>query len=37
MARDVELLSTEGFKFSQVQPVDMFPQTHHIECITVLE
>ena len=37
MARDVEGLVSEWFKFSQVQPVDMFPQTHHIECITVLE
>lgn len=36
MARDVELLIEEGFGFNQVQPVDMFAHTHHIECIAVL-
>lgn len=35
-ARDLLLLS-EGRerKFDSIQPVDMFPHTHHIECITV--
>lgn len=36
MARDIELLVEEGFSFKQVQGVDMFPHTHHIECISVL-
>lgn len=37
MARDMELLLDQKFEFSQVQPVDMFPHTHHLECISVLE
>lgn len=35
MARDVELLLAQGFTLKQIQPVDMFPQTHHIETIGV--
>lgn len=33
MVRDIELLVQEGFMIKEIQPVDMFPQTHHIECI----
>jgi len=36
MARDIELLLQQGFSLKQIQPVDMFPQTHHIETIGVL-
>jgi 23S rRNA (uracil1939-C5)-methyltransferase len=36
MMRDIELLLTHGFHIKQIQPVDMFPQTHHIEVIGVL-
>ena len=36
MARDIELLLQEGFSLKSLQPVDMFPQTHHIETIGVL-
>lgn len=36
MARDIELLIQEGFSFKQIQAVDMFPHTHHIECISIL-
>ena len=36
-AKDIELLIEEGFSFKQVQGMDMFPHTHHIECISVLE
>jgi 23S rRNA (uracil1939-C5)-methyltransferase len=34
-ARDINLLS-EKYQISKVQPVDMFPHTHHIECIVLL-
>lgn len=36
MVRDIELLIAWGFTIKEIQPVDMFPQTHHIECIGVL-
>ncbi len=29
-ARDLELLD-EAYKVTRVQPVDMFPHTHHVE------
>jgi 23S rRNA (uracil1939-C5)-methyltransferase len=34
-ARDVQLLS-EKFSVEKLQPVDMFPHTHHIECVAEL-
>lgn len=36
MARDIELFLQQGFSLKQIQPVDMFPQTHHIETIGIL-
>jgi 23S rRNA (uracil1939-C5)-methyltransferase len=35
MARDILLLS-EKYTVEKVQPVDMFPHTHHIECVARL-
>jgi len=37
MARDIELFIEKGFTCKEVQPVDLFPHTHHIEDIAVLE
>lgn len=34
-ARDIQLLS-EGYKVQEVQPVDMFPQTAHVENVVLL-
>ena len=34
-AKDINLLS-EKYKVEKVQPVDMFPHTHHIECVVLL-
>lgn len=35
-ARDIGLLS-EKYTVEKIQPVDMFPQTHHIECVALLK
>jgi 23S rRNA (uracil1939-C5)-methyltransferase len=35
-ARDINLLS-EKYSVQKVQPVDMFPHTHHIECVVLLQ
>ncbi len=37
LARDLRLLVDGGLTLTEVQPVDMFPQTQHIECVTVLD
>ena len=34
-ARDIALLS-EAYEVVKLQPVDMFPHTHHIECVALL-
>ncbi|HKL34705.1 MAG TPA: methyltransferase domain-containing protein, partial [Salegentibacter sp.] len=35
-ARDLSMLD-EYYKVTKVQPVDMFPQTHHVENVVCLE
>lgn len=35
-ARDIEMLA-ESYKITRVRPVDMFPQTHHVENVVALE
>lgn len=35
-ARDLGLLS-EKYSVEKIQPVDMFPHTHHIECVVLLK
>ena len=36
LARDLKYLDERGYKTVEVQPVDMFPHTAHIECCTLL-
>lgn len=36
MARDLQLLLGEYYNLRSIQPVDMFPHTHHVEMIWVL-
>lgn len=35
-ARDLDLLRNE-YEIEKIQPVDMFPQTHHVECVVKLK
>lgn len=33
LARDARHLTTEGYELREVQPVDLFPQTYHVESV----
>ncbi|BAM46586.1 23S rRNA (uracil(1939)-C(5))-methyltransferase RlmD [Amphibacillus xylanus] len=35
-ARDLVILTEGGYKLKKVQPVDMFPQTSHVECVALM-
>ena len=36
LARDMSILAQGGFGVDSVEPVDMFPQTYHVECVATL-
>ena len=36
MARDLAVLVSGGYRLTNVDPLDMFPQTHHVECVSTL-
>ncbi|MGH4050671.1 MAG: 23S rRNA (uracil(1939)-C(5))-methyltransferase RlmD [Clostridium sp.] len=37
LARDLGILDELGYKTVEIQPVDMFPQTAHVECVVGLQ
>lgn len=37
LCRDLADLTDEGFTIKKIQPIDMFPQTHHIETVVLLD
>ena len=37
LARDLKILEEKGYKTIKVQPVDMFPQTSHVENVVLLQ
>ena len=36
LARDIGILDELGYKATEIQPVDMFPQTGHVESVCLL-
>ncbi|MFH1761410.1 MAG: 23S rRNA (uracil(1939)-C(5))-methyltransferase RlmD, partial [bacterium] len=36
LARDLRILSDAGYRVEYIQPMDMFPQTAHVECVAVM-
>jgi 23S rRNA (uracil1939-C5)-methyltransferase len=36
LGRDLKMLCSRVFHLENVQPADMFPQTHHVECLATL-
>ena len=36
LARDLSTLVLGGLRIEAVEPIDMFPQTHHVECVATL-
>ncbi|MCL6635064.1 MAG: 23S rRNA (uracil(1939)-C(5))-methyltransferase RlmD [Peptococcaceae bacterium] len=36
LARDLGYLAGKGYRVEEVQPVDMFPWTHHVECVVLM-
>ncbi len=36
MARDIKRYEELGYKLQKVQPVDLFPQTHHVETVCLM-
>lgn len=37
LARDAKLLGSEGFHFVEATPVDLFPQTYHVEVVATFD
>jgi 23S rRNA (uracil1939-C5)-methyltransferase len=36
LGRDLKILCQGGYRLDEVVPLDMFPQTHHVECVALL-
>ncbi|MBF0714158.1 23S rRNA (uracil(1939)-C(5))-methyltransferase RlmD [Gemella sp. GH3] len=37
LARDINIMKNLGYNVGDIQPVDMFPQTVHVECVVLLQ
>lgn len=37
LARDVKIAADAGYRLSELRAFDLFPMTHHVECVALLE
>ncbi|MBN1415125.1 MAG: class I SAM-dependent RNA methyltransferase [Bacteroidales bacterium] len=37
LRRDLDMLVSKGFEVKKIIPYDFFPQTHHVECLALVE
>ena len=37
LARDLKVLCADGYRIDRVQPVDQFPGSVHVECVSLLQ
>ena len=37
LARDVATFATLGYELRSLRALDLFPMTHHVECVALLE
>jgi tRNA/tmRNA/rRNA uracil-C5-methylase (TrmA/RlmC/RlmD family) len=37
LARDVAYLAASGYRLEGLRAFDLFPMTHHVECVAVLD
>jgi tRNA/tmRNA/rRNA uracil-C5-methylase (TrmA/RlmC/RlmD family) len=35
LARDVALFAAQGYELGELTAYDLFPMTHHVECVAV--
>jgi tRNA/tmRNA/rRNA uracil-C5-methylase (TrmA/RlmC/RlmD family) len=36
LARDLATFAEQGYRLDQLRAFDLFPQTHHVECVAIL-
>jgi tRNA/tmRNA/rRNA uracil-C5-methylase (TrmA/RlmC/RlmD family) len=37
LARDLRFFADRGYAFTSLRAFDLFPMTHHVECVALLE
>ena len=37
LARDISYFAASGYRLTQLRAFDLFPMTHHVECVALLE